>query len=49
MVLSKINDKVSYAELKNIDESTMTDVILTEKALKEYLDKKSKSDNIYED
>lgn len=33
----------------NIDESTMTDVILTEKALKEYLDKKSKSDNIYED
>jgi hypothetical protein len=33
----------------NVDEAKMEEVIMTEKRLKEYLDKKSKSDNIYED
>lgn len=33
----------------NVDEANMEEVIMTEKRLKEYLDKKSKSDNIYED
>ena len=34
----------------NVDECTMNEVILTEKALKDYLDKKKKNDdNIYED
>lgn len=33
----------------NVDEAKMENVIMTEKHLKEYLDKKSKSDNVYED
>lgn len=33
----------------NVDEAKMEDVIMTEKRLQEYLDKMSKSDNIYED
>ncbi|MGH1334854.1 MAG: pentapeptide repeat-containing protein [Aureispira sp.] len=33
----------------NVDEANMEKVIMTEKRLKEYLDKKSKSDNVYED
>jgi uncharacterized protein YjbI with pentapeptide repeats len=33
----------------NVDEANMQDVIMTEKRLQEYQDKKSKSDNVYED
>lgn len=33
----------------NVDEANMENVIMTEKRLKEYLDDKSKSDNVYED
>ena len=33
----------------NVDECTMTDVFLTEKALQDYLDKNSKRENIFED
>lgn len=33
----------------NVDEANMENVIMTEKRLQEYLDKKSKSDNVYED